>query len=263
MKMQGSDFSAVFKEASLYADKVVKEQFGRYSSGINPVLREVMEYSLFSGGKRVRPVLMMWCAELGRPDDKKLHPAMAAIEFIHTYSLIHDDLPCMDDDDERRGKPTAHVRYGEAMAVLAGDGLLTDAFMLLADTGTASSVREMASCAGSPGMVGGQAADIRGNESKEETDRKKTGALFVASAAIGAEVGGFKDAELDKFRSFGLNLGRAFQLRDDVLDGEYSDLSSTMSEAEKCVKAASECISGFRDSGKLIRLAEFMTGREI
>ncbi len=189
-----------------------------------PELREAMAYSLFAGGKRLRPALVMGAAEIIVGDDCAALPAACAIEMIHTYSLIHDDLPCMDDDDLRRGKPTAHKKFGEAIAVLAGDALLTLAFDLAASTDRTDVVRLIAQAAGAEGMAGGQVLDIQ-SEGKMVTldDLKsihaaKTGALISASVCAGAMLTHADAAQLAALKTYGEYLGLAFQIADDILD---------------------------------------------
>jgi geranylgeranyl diphosphate synthase type II len=201
-------------------------------------LFEAMRYSLLAGGKRLRPVLALAaCEAVGG----RLESAMGfacAIEMIHTYSLIHDDLPCMDDDDLRRGRPTNHKLYGEAIATLAGDALLTDAFWILAKSGAASpsvapaallaTVAELAHAAGSAGMVAGQAIDLLGEgrtmtvEELEYLHRRKTGALFIAAVRGGARLGGATEVQLEALEPYARALGLAFQVIDDILDVEAS-----------------------------------------
>jgi geranylgeranyl diphosphate synthase type II len=199
-------------------------------------LLEAMRYSLLAGGKRLRPVLALAaCEAVGG----RLEAAMAfacAIEMIHTYSLIHDDLPCMDDDDLRRGRPTNHKIYGEAIATLAGDALLTDAFGLLVAASSAdappaavlATVAELAQAAGSAGMVAGQAIDLLGEGSTmtigelEYLHRRKTGALFIAAVRGGARLGGASEAQLEALEAYARALGLAFQVIDDILDVEAS-----------------------------------------
>ncbi len=201
-------------------------------------LFEAMRYSLLAGGKRLRPVLALAaCETVGG----RLEAAMGfacAIEMVHTYSLIHDDLPCMDDDDLRRGRPTNHKIYGEAIATLAGDARLTDAFSRLAKSGAASAgvppaallstVAELARAAGSTGMVAGQAIDLLGEgrtltiEELEYLHRRKTGALFIAAVRGGARLGGAIQAQLEALEAYARALGLAFQVIDDILDVEAS-----------------------------------------
>lgn len=189
-----------------------------------------MKYSLLGGGKRVRPVLALACAQIvgGKPEG--FVREACAIELIHTYSLIHDDLPAMDDDDYRRGKLSNHKKFGEAAAILAGDALLTCAFELLAQPLPIPAerqlrvIRETAHAAGWNGMVGGQALDTL-NESGRNTlnevesiHHKKTGALLVASARLGAILGGGSEEEIAKLAEYASHLGLAFQVKDDILD---------------------------------------------
>src|SRR5689334_10638805 len=203
-----------------------------------------MRYSLLAGGKRIRPVLSLATADaIGRPTDWVL-PLAAAIELIHTYSLIHDDLPAMDDDALRRGKPTCHVVFGEAQAILAGDALLTLAFEVLATwpegdelaRRRVSAVRTVAQAAGPLGMVGGQLSDLEAEaralppapagsaigERLVSIHRRKTGALMGASVALGGILGGLAPAAVESLERFGCALGLAFQVADDVLDVESS-----------------------------------------
>ncbi len=192
-------------------------------------LYESMRYSLLAGGKRLRPVLTQaFCALCGGAPETAL-PLGAAVEMIHTYSLIHDDLPCMDDDDFRRGKPTNHKVFGEALAVLAGDGLLTHAFARitmakLPAEGVVAAVRTLADCAGEDGMVGGQVLDMAAEERQctEEEVRaiqsRKTGALIRAACLMGVIAAGGDEAQMTAAGTYADCLGLAFQIRDDILD---------------------------------------------
>jgi geranylgeranyl diphosphate synthase type II len=200
-------------------------------------LLEAMRYSLLGGGKRIRPVLALAaCEAVGGPVEAAIGFA-CAMEMIHTYSLIHDDLPCMDDDDLRRGRPTNHKVYGEALATLAGDALLTDAFRVIANSEPLSkaapgvllaAIAEIAQAAGSSGMVAGQAIDVLGEgramnlKELEYLHSKKTGALFIASVRGGARLGGASDSQLDALAEYARSLGLAFQVIDDILDVESS-----------------------------------------
>lgn len=196
------------------------------------ILSESMRYSLLGGGKRIRPVLSLASgAALGGKSEDFL-PAACALEMIHTYSLIHDDLPAMDDDDYRRGKLTNHKVFGEGIAVLAGDALLTYAFELLAEPLPVAPerqlrvLREVAAAAGKSGMVFGQVQDLAGEdrsltlEEIEQIHRDKTGALLVASARLGAILAGGSEPELEAFTLYAQALGLAFQIKDDILDIE-------------------------------------------
>lgn len=195
-----------------------------------------MRYSVFAGGKRVRPVLMLSACEAVGGDMRTAIPAACAMEMIHTYSLIHDDLPAMDNDDFRRGNPTNHKVFGEATAILAGDALLTEAFILLskpewaeglAPSTLARVIHEIALCSGSRGMIGGQVVDME-SEGKKEIDlatvqyihTHKTGALIRASVKTGALLGGAGEADLNAMIRYGEAVGLAFQIADDILDIE-------------------------------------------
>ncbi len=203
--------------------------YGRFADEPQNKLFEAMRYSLLAGGKRLRPIFAYeFCRMCGAPWQKAA-PFAAAVEMIHTYSLIHDDLPCMDNDDFRRGKPTNHKVYGEAMAVLAGDALLTDAFSVAATaqvsgSAMADAIGVLSECAGSLGMVGGQVLDIMSEErilSEQEVldiQSRKTGALIRAACAMGVLAGGGSDAQFDAACQFAAGLGLAFQIRDDMLD---------------------------------------------
>jgi geranylgeranyl diphosphate synthase, type II len=195
-----------------------------------PRLREAMRYSVFAGGKRLRPLLVLLANEacLGAADAAM--PAASAVEMIHTYSLIHDDLPAMDDDELRRGLPTCHVKFDEATAILAGDALLTLAFETLADMHpspvAAKCVKELARAAGAIGMVGGQVDDLHVNEGPgtlewlESLHDRKTGALLRASLRMGGIAAGASAEQLDALTEFGRDIGLAFQIVDDLLDVE-------------------------------------------
>jgi geranylgeranyl pyrophosphate synthase len=209
-------------------------------------LNEAMRYAVFGGGKRLRPALVrLTCAHFGGADaDAAL--AAVAVECVHTYSLVHDDLPCMDDDDLRRGRPTCHKVFGEALAVLAGDALLTQAFALLARTGSKAGdfVRCLAEAAGSSGMVGGQVLDLEAEGARvsrtavDQIHLLKTAALLGASCEMGAISAGASPADRLAAQSFGLALGRCFQAVDDILDvtGDAATLGKTPGKDERAQK---------------------------
>ncbi len=197
-----------------------------------PQVCDAMRYSVEGGGKRIRPVLMLESCRLCGGDPADALDFACALEMIHTYSLIHDDLPCMDDDDMRRGKPACHIAFGEATAVLAGDALLTEAFHAAAASAFAKkhpdraveAIALLASLAGANGMVGGQAIDL---QSEDKTislsrlrlmDKLKTGALMKAACKVGAVLAGATKAQLDALERYADNLGQAFQITDDILD---------------------------------------------
>lgn len=215
-----SDLDRFISDVAKRTDRELRAAMKRLRRDAPARLMDAVEYSLFSGGKRIRPVVA--CAVCvscgGRVQDAV--PAGAAVELVHTYSLVHDDLPAMDNDDFRRGKPTNHKVFGDAMAILAGDALQTAAFDLLTHDGMA---RELARQAGAGGMVGGQVLDLDSEKIKRVRDLeavylKKTAALFVASAKLGAMSAGASAALLRKAGAFGRHLGLAFQVTDDVLD---------------------------------------------
>lgn len=224
----------------------LKEQCGRVDAALDSYLpketelphslHKAMRYSVFAGGKRVRPILMLAACQAVGGDTDVAIPAACAMEMIHTYSLIHDDLPAMDDDDFRRGNPTNHKVFGEAIAILAGDALLTEAFKLLSNPSCAAGVpaearlaviHQIASCAGSHGMVGGQVVDM---ESEGKSDiylptvqyihTHKTGALIKAAVVAGALLGGADQEKLTAITRYGAAAGLAFQIADDILDIE-------------------------------------------
>ncbi len=226
---------------------------------------EAMRYSLFAGGKRIRPVLCIMAAEAFGKNLTENMAIPCALECIHTYSLIHDDLPAMDDDDLRRGKPTNHTIYGEAQAILSGDGLLTFAFELLSrpaknDTLSADQkiqiINVIATAAGSPGMVGGQSLDVS-SEGKEvpfstlqAIHRAKTGALITASVQSGAILGGASESEYDFLTTYGSNLGLAFQITDDLLnvEGTPEELGKAAGSDEARQKATYPAFFGVEET---------------
>jgi geranylgeranyl diphosphate synthase, type II len=216
-------------------DRALRQLLAGGDGAFPRTLDKAMRYSLFSGGKRVRPILALASGEaVGAPSARVL-PFACALEMIHAYSLIHDDLPAMDDDDLRRGKPTNHVVFGEAMAILAGDGLLTEAFRIMAEgalqrgvdrTAALRAVREVAGGAGAAGMVGGQVADLEA-EGKMPTPTlveyihtRKTAALIGAAVRVGALIGGAKPGQFARLNRYGAAVGLAFQVADDILDVE-------------------------------------------
>ena len=188
-------------------------------------LHRAMRHAMFPGGKRLRPLCALVAAEVTGGDPERALRSAAALELVHTYSLVHDDLPCMDDDALRRGRPTCHVVFGEAIALLAGDALLTLAFEAVA-AGGPEAVRALARAAGSQGMVGGQCGDLAaetaaapiGLEALQWIHDRKTGALLTAAFEVGVFAGGGDRTGLPELRSYGHELGRAFQVIDDCLD---------------------------------------------
>jgi geranylgeranyl diphosphate synthase type II len=201
-------------------------------------LHAAMRHLIFPGGKRLRPALAFAGAEAVGAAPERALPVAAAVELVHTYSLVHDDLPCMDDDDERRGRPTVHVLYGEAVAVLAGDALLAGAFELLAEAASRdparalAALRDLAHAAGSRQLVGGQADDLCFPRETadvarvESVHRRKTAALFEAAVVGGARLGGADGDVLARLRGFATRVGVAFQIADDALDADSDEACS-------------------------------------
>ncbi len=227
---------AFFEEDRLTVDASL-ERLLPAASAQPASIHTAMRYSVFAGGKRIRPILCLETARIFSSDvTPALHPA-CAIEFIHTYSLIHDDLPALDNDDLRRGKPTCHKKFGEAIAILAGDALLTLAFETVGATPALAERRvailiEVAAAAGTiNGMVGGQVADLEAEgksidpQMLEYIHRSKTAALIRASITAGALSGGAGSADVDRLRRFGGTIGWAFQVTDDILDVEESSVA--------------------------------------
>ncbi|MBW1919207.1 MAG: polyprenyl synthetase family protein [Deltaproteobacteria bacterium] len=228
------DLKAYLSEKQMMVDQALREIYPE-PQGPAEALIEAMRYSLFAGGKRLRPILCIAAAEAVGGKGPDVLPVACGLELIHTYSLIHDDLPVMDDDDLRRGKPTSHKVFGEAVAVLAGDGLLTEAFRIMSSPEAANRFEPstllrviclIAEAAGYKGMVGGQTADIKleGKDLEpalvEFIHTHKTGALIRASAASGAILGGGNEEQVKAITSYGESIGLAFQIADDVLDIE-------------------------------------------
>jgi len=241
-----------------------------------PHVRAAMSYSLDAGGKRLRPILTLAAAEASAGASGNVEhavatalPAACAVELIHTYSLIHDDLPAMDDDSLRRGRPTNHIVHGEGMAILAGDGLLTEAFALLAaepqDPSLAArkirAIHTVAVAAGACGMVGGQAIDLLAvgsattfdADSLQDMHARKTGALIRASAVAGAIMGGGSDESIAAVEGYGRQLGLAFQIVDDILDveGNARELGKTAGKDARAGKPTYPSIYGLEASRRL------------
>ena len=277
-----------------FIEQYLSDWYTRFHDQPQKQLFEAMEYSLLAGGKRLRPILAMEFCRLCCGEWKTAAPFAAAVEMIHTYSLIHDDLPSMDNDDFRRGRPTNHKVYGEAMAILAGDALLTDAFAVAATAklsnpaAMADAIGVLAECAGSLGMVGGQVLDISSEErlltEQEVLDiqTRKTGALINAACALGALAGGASEAQFDAACRFAAGLGLAFQIRDDMLDvigtaeemgkGVGTDAAKNtfvrLYGLEKCEELvqkytdyAISALDVFDDTAYLVELFNELTGR--
>lgn len=264
-----------FQKALPEIDKWIDETFLK-ADHRPAVIHESMRYMMFSGGKRIRPILAWLACEAcgGTVDDVKL-PAVA-IEAVHTYSLAHDDLPCMDDDDERRGKPTCHKKYNEYIAVLTGDALLTYAFELLANTNagekTVRMIKELASASGSIGMIGGQVVD-KEYEHKELTQAildyinvNKTGKLITVSCRIGAIAAGATEEQENALVKYGEYLGFAFQVVDDIIDNDgylrFMSRHEAYDHAEDLVNKAKESLNVFGERAEILKaVADFVLKR--
>ena len=284
------------REYREFAEGFLRDWYARFHDEPQNRLFEAMEYSLLAGGKRLRPILAFAFCRLCGGDWKTAAPFAAAIEMVHTYSLIHDDLPCMDNDDYRRGRMTNHKVFGEAMAVLAGDALLTDAFAVASTAklpkpeGMADAIGILSECAGSLGMVGGQVLDIL-SEERELTEqevldiqKRKTGCLISAACCLGALAGGADEQQFDAAGRFAACLGLAFQIRDDMLDvigtkeemgkGVGTDAAKNtfvrLYGLEKCeqlvqqyTQYALDALNIFEDRAFLVALAKSLTDRRV
>jgi len=261
------DMQAYMKERAAAVDAAL-ERFLPPETAPPETLHKAMRYSVFAGGKRLRPVLVIAGAEAvgGAADD--VLPTACAIELIHTYSLVHDDLPAMDDDDFRRGVPTNHKVFGDAMAILAGDALLTLAFRLVAENfnfrssqpDAARALKEVladvAEAAGHAGMVGGQVADLEAEgkrvsaEMLDSIHARKTGALIRTSLRVGARICGAGESQLAALSTAGGNLGMAFQIVDDILDvtSSSAELGKTVGKDQAQQKATYPGVHGLEAS---------------
>ncbi len=285
--------SAMYRDST---EEFLKNWYQRFHDEPQKQIFDAMEYSLLAGGKRLRPIFCLEFCRLCGADWRKALPFAAAVEMIHTYSLIHDDLPSMDNDDFRRGRPTNHKVYGEAMAILAGDALLTDAFAVASTVRLehADALRDaiavLSESAGSLGMVGGQVLDILSEErtlSEQEVidiQSRKTGALIHAACALGVIAGGGSEEQLQAACGFAGALGMAFQIRDDMLDligtqeemgkGVGTDETKNtfvrlygLEECEKRVQrytsVAIDLLKAFQDTDYIISLARSLTDRRV
>lgn len=253
-----------------YPDKL-GERLEEYLSALNfgedeavSPLVEAMRYSLLAGGKRIRPILLLATGEAFGARAENLMPVAAAVEMIHTYSLIHDDLPAFDNDDLRRGKPTCHVKFGENTAILAGDALFAEAFRLIAEKQEAEAVtkleiiKEIAAATGVKGMVGGQLMDVtesyfEGPASVELIHALKTGRLIMACVHCGGVLAGAQASELEKLRRFSAELGLLFQIKDDILDvvGETVVLGKKAGADARLSRRTYVSVYGLEKAGEL------------
>ena len=290
------NFEQRSREYREYIEQYLKNIYTEFRKEPQTPLFDAMEYSLLAGGKRLRPIFALDFCRMCGADWKNAAPFAAAIEMIHTYSLIHDDLPCMDNDDLRRGRPTNHKVFGEGLAVLAGDALLTDAFMIAASAklpnpaDMATAIALMAEGAGSLGMVGGQVLDIMSEErelnEQEVLDiqSRKTGCLIHIACSLGVIAGGGSQEQLEAAGKFAANLGLAFQIRDDMLDvigtqeemgkGVGTDMAKNtfvrLHGLEKCeelvqryTQSAIDALDVFDNTEYMVSLAKSLTDRRV
>ena len=261
----------------------------------NGKIYDAMEYSLFTGGKRLRPIIALKTFDLFNNDLKRITPYAIAIEMIHTYSLIHDDLPSMDNDDFRRGKPTNHKVFGEALAILAGDGLLNLAFETMANHMSQNAksledyksyvraMKEISKYSGCTGMIGGQVLDLMSSYDNMDEEKliymykSKTAALIQASFVAGAIIGGANEVEIGTLTEVGLNLGLAYQIKDDILDAhqdnsinkftylKYHNLDTAMKQVGVLSNRAIEGLNSLKDKDTefLKNLANYLVGRDL
>lgn len=289
------DFRRIMHDWVAVVDRQLDQYLGERLD-CPPGLKEAMRYSLFAGGKRLRPLLVLLAADACRGGIDAAMPAACAIEMVHTYSLIHDDLPAMDNDDFRRGQPTSHRKYDEATAILAGDGLLTLAFEVLCDTKpnitAVQCCRVLANAAGAAGMVGGQADDLKAADGQgtvewlESLHARKTGALLRAALLMGGLIAGIEEPKLHALAGYGERIGLAFQVADDLLDveGEAKKLGKNVNKdieagkltfpsllgieasrrrARELVEAAKEFLRPFGGQARhLVALADYIVERD-
>ena len=279
-----------------FIEEYLRNIYPEFRTEPQTALFDAMEYSLLAGGKRLRPIFALEFCRMCGGDWKNAAPFAAAVEMIHTYSLIHDDLPSMDNDDFRRGRPTNHKVYGEAMAILAGDALLTDAFLIASSAKLPNpqdmslAIGVLAQGAGSLGMVGGQVLDIQA-ESRELTEQevidiqsRKTGALINDACVLGVIAGGGTEEQIAAAGGFAGALGMAFQIRDDMLDviGTQEEMGKGVGTdankntfvklygLEKCeelvqkyTSVAIEMLNAFEDNTYMVALAKSLTDRTV
>lgn len=262
------DFKEELKKKAAMVDEAL-EGFLPAPQAFPPLIHQAMRYSVLGGGKRLRPALVMAAAEAVGGGASDVLPAACAMELIHAYSLVHDDLPAMDNDDYRRGKPTNHKVYGEAAAILVGDALLTLAFQLLAESrcprpgDVVRVIREAALEAGTMGLIGGQVVDTlsEGREIDEKTlhyiHSHKTGALYRASVRTGAILAGAGEQQLAALTEYADNLGLAFQIKDDILDleGDEKVIGKPVGSDVRNKKATYPAVFGLEQSREKASLA--------
>ncbi|MHC4157820.1 MAG: polyprenyl synthetase family protein [Planctomycetota bacterium] len=258
------DFDTQLRRKAQFVNYILQRLLTE-QTGISDSLREALMYALTAPGKRIRSLLLLWCCELvsGRLSGNA-EIAAAAIEMVHTYSLVHDDLPAMDNDDLRRGRPTCHKTFDEATAILAGDALLTLAFEILAkqiDNPTVALrlIRELTEAAGPAGMISGQMADLKAENSQgdeqllEYINTNKTAKMFRCAAAMGAICGGANKKEFNRLCEYGAKIGLGFQIADDILDISASSeqLGKTAGKDSKAGKVTYPAVLGLEKSKQL------------
>ncbi|MHC4691463.1 MAG: polyprenyl synthetase family protein [Planctomycetota bacterium] len=262
------NFNDLLQNRARLVNDILARLLDRHTE-INGDLKEAMKYTLFAPGKRVRSALVLWCCELvSGKTTRNAETAAAAIEMVHTYSLVHDDLPAMDDDDLRRGSPTCHKAFDEATAILVGDALLTLAFEILATdiddaVITVRLVRELADAAGPAGMIAGQMADFKAPLQKTKATEhqlrtihiNKTAKMFRGAAVMGAVCGGANKDQLQALSEYGLKIGLGFQIADDILDvcASSEQLGKTAGKDAKADKCTYPAVVGIEKSKQLAK----------
>lgn len=266
MEFNMDSFLAELQQKKQYVDRCL-DRLLPPEDVFPPLIHKAMRYAVFNGGKRLRPIMVLEGGKIAGFEGEALDHLACALEMIHSYSLVHDDLPAMDDDDLRRGQPTCHIVFGEANAILAGDALFTEAFHLLACAAGLPGVEggrllqvmgEIAEAAGSEGMIGGQVMDLNpeyqnGADSLEKLHRLKTGALFRASLRCGALLGGMEAAGLEALTGYARHFGLAFQITDDILDveGDQKLLGKPVGSDEKNLKVTYTTCYGLEQARKM------------
>lgn len=265
-----SDFNQLLRSKAQLVTYILRRLLAEQKN-IDRDLKEAIKYTLTAPGKRIRSVLLLWCCELvGGRVNHNAEIAAAAVEMVHTYSLVHDDLPAMDNDDFRRGQPTCHKAFGEATAILTGDALLTLAFEILAKkidepTTAVKLISQLAEAAGPAGMIAGQIADLKAEKNAgskkilQYIHTNKTGKMFRCAAAMGAICGGADQGQFNCLCEYGLKVGLSFQIADDLLDvcASSEQLGKTAGKDERAGKATYPAILGMQKSRQLAkRLAD-------
>jgi len=266
IKVVNSDFSSLFRWTAKLVNHTMQQLLAEQKI-IDGDLKKAIKYTLVAPGKRIRSVLVLWCCELVRGQiNHNAEIAAAAIEMVHTYSLVHDDLPAMDNDDFRRGRPTCHKAFGEATAILTGDALLTLAFEILAKkidepTIALTLISQLAEAAGPAGMIAGQVADLKAEKTAgskkilQYIHTNKTAKMFRCAAAMGAICGGANAWQLNSLSEYGLKIGLGFQIADDILDvcASSEQLGKTVGKDRKAGKATYPAVLGIEKSRRLAK----------